>query len=174
MHIFSIYCHAAKRELNSKNNTPTIHRYTWVCSSLKLAVVNNIHLEISQTLPSSFCLSLFELCSRKRAPTLFQLLMRGKDDNLPVLSCLPHLARRSRSLTGPYHLRTRKKTKLQGVLGEYSWNGHTLCLWLIWWVVFLLKIFSHHCCCRTTVTQLLLMRERRFSRGSPHISAQQH
>lgn len=22
---------------------------------------------------------------------------------------------------------TGKKTKLQGVLGEYSWNGHTLC-----------------------------------------------
>lgn len=28
--------------------------------------------------------------------------------------------------TPPNHPRTGKKTKLQGVLGEYSWSGHTL------------------------------------------------
>lgn len=32
----------------------------------------------------------------------------------------------SRCVAVPNHPRTRKKTKLQGVLGEYSWSGHTL------------------------------------------------
>lgn len=38
----------------------------------------------------------------------------------------------------PNLARTRKKTKLQGVLGEYSWRGHTLFSWY-GWVVFLLR-----------------------------------
>lgn len=68
----------------------------------------------------------------------------------------------------PNLARTRKKTKLQGVLGEYSWRGHTLFSWY-GWVVFLLRKkkcgLSFHCKC-LPVTLLLSVF---FSSGLPHL-----
>ena len=68
---------------------------------------------------------------RKSHLAFFKKKEKRKDDRPVVLQCWPkscfnwHTASEP-CVALPNHPRTRKKTKLQGVLGEYSWSGHTL------------------------------------------------